>query len=142
MGISEVKQVKLLAKLLFKLFDDSYEFHLLQLFKRMLLSPLCCNSLNLSLTRNSSLRFYFVSLIFFFLLNIRFFNKNNAPNYFLFVFLSYFTLTLTAYALALEFFFSLLFCVYRYAARVISSVWKYKNLIDRYVNQQTFKLTT
>lgn len=65
MGISEVKQVKLLAKLLFKLFDDSYEFHLLQLFKRMLLSTLCCNSLNLSLTRNSSLRFYFVSLIFF-----------------------------------------------------------------------------
>lgn len=111
MGISEVKQVKLLAKLLFKLFDDSYEFHLLQLFKRMLLSTLCCNSLNLSLTRNSSLRFYFVSLIFFFLLNIRFFNKNNAPNYFLFVFLSYFTLTLTAYALALEFFFSLLFCL-------------------------------
>ena len=110
MGISEVKQVKLLAKLLFKLFDDSYEFHLLQLFKRMLLSTLCCNNLNLSLTRNSSLRFYFVSLIFFFLL-IRFFNKNNAPNYFLFVFLSYFTLTLTAYALALEFFFSLLFCL-------------------------------
>lgn len=111
MGISEVKQVKLLAKLLFKLFDDSYEFHLLQLFKRMLLSTLCCNSLNLSLTGNSSLPFYFVSLIFFFLLNIRFFNKNNAPNYFLFVFLSYFTLTLTAYALALEFFFSLLFCL-------------------------------
>lgn len=64
-GISEVKQVKLLAKLLFKLFDDSYEFHLLQLFKRMLLSTLCCDSLNLSLTRNSSLRFYFVSLILF-----------------------------------------------------------------------------
>lgn len=99
-----MKQVKLLAKLLFKLFDDSYEFHLLQLFKRMLLSTLCCDSLNLSLTRNSSLRFYFVSLILFFLLNIRFFNKNNAPNYFLFVFVSYFTLTL-------EFFFSLLFCL-------------------------------
>lgn len=66
MGISEVKQVKLLAKLLFKLFDDSYEFHLPQLFKRMLLSTLCCNNLNLSLTRNSSLRFYFVSLIFSF----------------------------------------------------------------------------
>ena len=46
MGISEVKQVKLLAKLLFKLFHDNYEFHLVQLFKRMLLSTLCCNNLN------------------------------------------------------------------------------------------------